>query len=71
MYSEVTLWNGGQIIAKFSKCNHYSYWRQGTIVFTDVKGSNMWLRDGDGNLHEFECKGESWIYTHGALIKDN
>jgi len=67
---ELTLWNGGKVMAYFSKIKvTYSASDSDAMYFKDVPGYRILLRDSGGATFTHIGNGDSWYTSPGVLIK--
>ena len=66
----LVIYSGGKIMAKFSNITiTYSAADSDALYFTDVKGSDVWLPNTNGELVKVEGRGENWYNSPGVLLK--
>ena len=66
----LTLWNGGKIMASFSKAKViYSASDSDAMYFEDIPGCTIVLRDGKGETYSQIGSGDTWYTSPGVLIK--
>lgn len=67
---ELTLWNGGEVMAYFSAVKiTYSAADSDAMYFEDVLGSRILLRDSKGDLFTHIGNGDKWYSSPGVIMK--